>query len=309
MLFNHFLVTSPECFDHVEVSNCGVSANTAMDEDHLPQNVLNAADTAWSPAIRLGAGWNDYLQFDFRKNTRITKVKIILKSESRKPTMIAIQVSNSGVTWRTVTTQEFKSNGEFIIYPAQETRYAKVIFKKYEEDETSQIPAGIRQVTWLGCFVPKYAISLECGGEDDTIISTDVSRYRHVAYDVFNEILYFCDVKLGSNKLACYGNIAGTRKFMELSPSVSSIVGYSAARGRMFFFDVNGNLISTNDGVSLTNNIGMKPEDITDLEVASVIPGFGADMDTITVEDYTVDFFGIMYKGDKIVSWGPCCKK
>ena len=71
------VVTAPECFENIYVSQCGVSANTAMDEDHVPQNVLNAANTAWSPAIRMGKGWNDHLRFDFRTNTRITKVKII----------------------------------------------------------------------------------------------------------------------------------------------------------------------------------------------------------------------------------------
>ena len=53
-----------------------------LDVNNLPKNVLNAADTAWSPAIRMGKGWNDDLRFDFRTNTRITKVKVVLKSNS-----------------------------------------------------------------------------------------------------------------------------------------------------------------------------------------------------------------------------------
>ena len=94
-----FLVTAPECFDEIDVSECGVTANTALDQDHRPQNVLNAANTAWSPAIRMGKGWNDHIRFDFRTNTRITKLKIILKSNSKKPKKVSVQVSNSDVSW------------------------------------------------------------------------------------------------------------------------------------------------------------------------------------------------------------------
>ena len=54
-------MTSPDCFDYIEVFECGVTANPALYENYLPKNVLNAADTAWSPAIRMGKGWNDHI--------------------------------------------------------------------------------------------------------------------------------------------------------------------------------------------------------------------------------------------------------
>ena len=133
-----------------------------LDVNNLPKNVLNAADTAWSPAIRMGKGWNDHIRFDFRTNTRITKVKVVLKSNSKKPFKVSIQVSNSDVSWTTVVTAEFPENGEIIISPAQETRYVRLVMDEYEEDETNELPAAIRQVTWVGRFVPKVSSNLPC---------------------------------------------------------------------------------------------------------------------------------------------------
>ena len=288
------------------MSECGITASTALDPDHRPQNVLNAANTAWSPAIRMGKGWNDHLRFDFRTNTRITKVKIILKSNSKKPKKVSVQVSNSDVSWTNVVTADFPANGEVIIYPAQETRYARLIMEEYEEDESNEIPAAIRQVTWLGCFVPKVSSNLPCS-TDTTKISTEVKQYRHVGYDAFNEIFYFCDVNPQTYHLKCYGNIAGTSKFFELQNSVTSIAGYSAARGRAFFFDSLGNLISSMDGRRMTSQPGITISDIKDLEPATVIPGLGANMPAVKIEDYTVDFHGIEFKGNQIISWSPCC--
>ena len=141
------LVTAPECFNNIEVSECGVTANTALDSKHLPKNVLNAADTAWSPAIRLGKGWNDHLRFDFRTNTRITTVKVVLKSKSKKPSKVSVQVSNSDVSWTTVVSADFPENGEIMISQAHMTR---LVIDKFEEDESNEVAAAIRQVTWIG---------------------------------------------------------------------------------------------------------------------------------------------------------------
>ena len=301
-------MTAPECFDDILVSECGVSANTALDSDHQPKNVLNAADTAWSPAIRLGSGWNDHLRFDFRTNTRITLVKIVLKTKSKKPSKISIQVSNSDVSWLTVVTKDFPANGEVLISPAQETRYARIVIDEYEEDKSNELAAAFRQVTWIGCFVPKVSSNFPCK-EDTTKISTELSQYRHVAYDAFNELFYFCDVNPKIEGLKCYGNIAGTNKFIELASSVAYIAGYSAMRGKMFFIDSNGNLVSSTDGKSMTSHLGLKIKDITDLSPSTVIPGKGQNMPSVIIEDYVVDFHGIEFKGKQILSWSPCCKQ
>ena len=298
---------APECFDAIKVSECGVTANTAIDQDHLPRNVLTAADTAWTPAIRSGKGWNDHLRFDFRTNTRVTMVRIFLKANSRRPSKVSVLVSNSDVSWDVRYTGSFPENGEIIISPAAEARYAKLNFDEYEETESDEVVVGIRQVTWIGCFVPAKSSNFACK-EDKTKVSSELTQYRHVAYDVFNEIFYFCDVDPKTYNLVCRGNIAGTKKFIELPESVAYIVGYSAARGRMFFMDFNENLVSSNDGVSITSHLGMKTEDLEDLNPSTVIPGLGSNMPMVIIEDYKVDFYGVIFKEEEVLSWSPCCQ-
>ena len=75
----------------------------------------------------------------------------------------------------------------------------------------------------------------------------------------------------------------------------------------MFFIDSNGNLISSIDGKSMTSHLGMTSTDITDMNPATVIPGLGANMASVNIEDYIIDFQGIQFKGQQIISWSPCC--
>ena len=170
----------------------------------------------------------------------------------------------------------------------------------------SLITAAIRQVTWVGCIVQKVLSNLP-SKEDTTKMSTELRQYRHIAYDAFNEIFQFCDVNPKDYGLKCYGNIAGSNNFIEVPGSVTSIAGYSAAKGRMFFIDSNGNMISSIDGKSMTSHLGMTSTDITDMNPATVIPGLGANMASVNIEDYMVDFQGIQFKQQQIISWSPCC--
>ena len=57
-----FHVTAPECFDELPLTECGVTASTALDSDHLPGNVLLEGEAAWAPAIRAGNGWQGTVQ-------------------------------------------------------------------------------------------------------------------------------------------------------------------------------------------------------------------------------------------------------
>ena len=52
----------------------------------------------WSPALRTGHGWKDYIQFDFRTNTRLNRVMIAGPEEDagvRTPTHVTIQVHST----------------------------------------------------------------------------------------------------------------------------------------------------------------------------------------------------------------------
>ena len=120
---------------------------------------------------------------------------------------------------------------------------------EYEAGEVggSSLVAGeIQRVTWVGCFIPAEFSNWTCK-PDTTRVSTEVavnepnikyniffslpfqvSQYRHVAYDEFNEIFYFCDVSPGKAGLRCFAQPAGSQRYSELPRSVAALAGYSA---------------------------------------------------------------------------------
>ncbi len=65
-------------------------------------------------------------------------------------------------------------------------------------------------MTFKGCFPYDYdpdVLESRCG-EDKTVDSTDVKRYRHFAVDDKNDIIYVCDAvpTRPVSELACYSN-------------------------------------------------------------------------------------------------------
>ena len=99
-------------------------ASTAMDMDTLPSNVLLDDESYWSPHIRVGANWKDFLQFDFRATARVISVTVTVKKEGMKvPTKVSVEVSGTGVTWKTVVSKVALPEDGFIpVVPAQEAR-------------------------------------------------------------------------------------------------------------------------------------------------------------------------------------------
>ena len=120
--------------------------------------------------------------------------------------------------------------------------------------------------------------------------------------------------------------------------SIRNIEGYSPTRGKMFFTDINGkkprpregmlwrhfpgNLVSSSNGFKVVGITGAVVTDIEDLVVATVIPGLGKDMATvqvkrtqklnsysvsIQVDAYSVDFEGVFFGENRLLSWNECC--
>ena len=121
--------------------------------------------------------------------------------------------------------------------------------------------------------------------------------------------------------------------------SIRNIEGYSPTRGKMFFTDINGktpwpregllwryfpgNLVSSSNGFKVVGITGAVVSDIEDLVVATVIPGLGKDMATvqvkktqklnsysvsIQVDAYSVDFEGVFFGENRLLSWNECCQ-
>ena len=120
-----FKSTAPACSGPLVVSECGATGSTALDSEKHPRNVLRDDDTFWSPHIRMGDGWKDFLEFDFRSNARVISVLVQPVGEGmRRPTSVSVAVSNTGVSWTTVVQRvAIPEDGVIPIIPAQEARY------------------------------------------------------------------------------------------------------------------------------------------------------------------------------------------
>ena len=90
----------------------------------LLRNVLLDDESYWSPHIRVGANWKDFMQFDFRTTARVISVTVTVKKEGMKgPTKVSVEGSGTGVTWKTVVSKVALPEDGFIpVVPAQEAR-------------------------------------------------------------------------------------------------------------------------------------------------------------------------------------------
>ena len=167
-----FQASAPACSGSIPIDTCGAMASTAMDMDTLPSNVLLDDESYWSPHIRVGANWKDFMQFDFRATARVISVTVTVKKEGMKvPTKVSVEVSGTGVTWKTVVSKVALPEDGFIpVVPAQEARcsckiatfsifffqrFARLMIDEYEEDLTFTLLAGVQRVIWSGCMIPK----------------------------------------------------------------------------------------------------------------------------------------------------------
>ena len=121
-----FQASAPACSGSIPVDTCGAMASTAMDMDTLPRNVLLDDDSYWSPHIRVGSNWKDFLQFDFRATARIISVTVTVKREGmRVPSKVSVEVSGTGVSWKTIVSKvAMPEDGVITVIPAQDARWA-----------------------------------------------------------------------------------------------------------------------------------------------------------------------------------------
>ena len=108
--------------------------------------------SAWSPALRPGRGWKEYLLFDFRVNVRLTMVRI------GKPTAVGtsqglrvldtvtIEASNvPGNYYEYVSNGETYSNDTLIFDKPITARFAKIIIKPTSSGNEESYPLAVNK--------------------------------------------------------------------------------------------------------------------------------------------------------------------
>ncbi len=72
-------VDAPECMGMIAILNeCQVTASSQMSSTTKPFNAkqVELDGRAWSPALRTGKGWRDFVDFDLLENARINRVTV-----------------------------------------------------------------------------------------------------------------------------------------------------------------------------------------------------------------------------------------
>lgn len=228
-------ITSPPCTDAIQLDNCSITASSALNNNHLPSNVKADDSSVWSPAIRSGKMWKNFIIFDFRNTATLHSVELKFPPAGyRAPSKISIMTSISGLSWHTLKENIAVPMGGIINFtPEVKTRMTKIVI---EDTIGSQEKVGIAFVSWKGC--PLDLSTQSSCRPDTTRISTDPTKYRHFAVDPLNLILYYCDVNPYRSGIFCFSNQQGTKTFTELPTYVGYIQGFSAAKGRMYFKEI-----------------------------------------------------------------------
>ena len=209
-----------ECFDEIPLKDCQITASTQMDSDSGPANAITS-DKAWSPALRTGIAWAEYIVVDFVDIARINQIQVKTPTGGtrtfRQVTQVKVEASNSYPYWNYVTEKGLDVNALIHLDQALQTRYIKLTFKaNYDTPDAS--PIGVNELKFLGCITTDpTAVSCETDSYTpnprlNTIESNDATKYRHFAVDttttpVEKKIIYFCDLNPYRSGMFCYCSI------------------------------------------------------------------------------------------------------
>ena len=115
----------------------------------VPQNMdnilLNFPQTAWSPAVRTSQLWKEYIQFDFLKPIKLTRVQIRRPSNYIKVTEVTISVGGHSDVLSVVATGEIP-NDDVVHLDTNDAaaRYARITIDNVDRTaDPSSKPIGI----------------------------------------------------------------------------------------------------------------------------------------------------------------------
>ena len=98
----------------------------------------------WSPALRTGVGWEEYLQFDFGTITRINRVKIetppnglIDGKDFRGVEMVKFEITNSLPNFNFVAWKGIPYSKMVDLDSAVQTRYMRLTIKPKQDKDSA----------------------------------------------------------------------------------------------------------------------------------------------------------------------------
>jgi len=169
------------------------------------------ADVAWSPAIREGLDWIDYLDYDFRLTARINEIYVnqpnkISGIDVRHPKSVEIWFMRApGLVLGLLGEFTVPSSGKITLSTPLETRFLRIIPTVSSSGAVTD-PMAVNGVRFVGCRPP--GANLTTAPACSSLLKTTHAvkdYYRSFAVDEERDLLYFCDATPHSS-VRCYSS-------------------------------------------------------------------------------------------------------
>ena len=109
-----------------------------------------SSPVAWSPALRTGQGWQDYLTFDFLDVARINRIHIgtneVVNSRRFRPaTKVMLQISSTPNVFRDLMSVELPPDGNIEMDKPLLTRFVQVVILEVADGDEENEPIGVNE--------------------------------------------------------------------------------------------------------------------------------------------------------------------
>lgn len=222
-----------ECEDEILFeADCQVTASSKISQQFRPSLALSV-DSAWSPAVRDGDHWQEYLQFDFLDVARVGRIHVgrnTFGGNFRTAGRVRVTAAHTpgGANFGTVWEGDVPADNVVDLGRTVTARLMRIVILEAEDPpgrpvDAGPAPIGVSEyenakvvvhtnnwvlekkhtsfrVKFFGCLpkghTPNLNLCLDntlMSRNTETIDASDASAYRHFSVDDANDIVYFCD--------------------------------------------------------------------------------------------------------------------
>uniref|UniRef100_T1J7H0 F5/8 type C domain-containing protein n=1 Tax=Strigamia maritima TaxID=126957 RepID=T1J7H0_STRMM len=214
---------------------------------------------------------------------------------------------NSGNVWFQINLGNLTFISKIDILIKTQGKLKNIQFQLMTSFDASQLEFEMKI---YGCTISGVeSIESTCENTPATILTNDVTRYRHYSIDEAHDIIYLCDTVLNKNTLTCFCSYDQGNSWQGLPAYIKSILGYNNKVKMMVATDE-----TQKSQVKSHNCVDWMPAsklDIDNLKKSvsvpalvrnqlEALPGFGS---------WTVDFDGIAYNKQLKFKWNDCCNE
>ncbi|XP_054159703.1 uncharacterized protein LOC128957912, partial [Oppia nitens] len=241
------------------IKDCQLSASSAVSANYAPHFGRQNSGNFWAPALRY---WSQkqYLQMDFLKNTRVTKIAVQSVRNNRKVMSYSLMASDNNKVWFNVNNISYLSYADGVAYDViqkpQEARYFRFVIEEASDPDRENDQLVAVKLEFFGCYLDDNDLSNNtCSSEATNTWFSDNNNglSRHFSADPYTNVLYFCDSTSDMNQQICYYSNSGGNTWHIIGRSIDTIVGYELTTGKTFGTDSRrGAYLSTKDGIKWT---------------------------------------------------------